>query len=284
MPPTAVLFLTHQWDETKRRRLSRLQAEIGGQADVYLLAQKSAAIKDALGKYAPPTDHTVLFDAPKLPRQLGYPFAFSNALCPGSAHFTLLALSQKRKYSHYFLVEHDVEFSGDWGNLLQTIVAAGPDFATFHVNDYEQRPDWPWWFFRPGRADRDWAGEKTNLRRSFNPLSCLSHQATEIIHEAHRDGWQGHYEMLLATVLTRRGCKVMDMADMGRFCVGREQDMRPHMPNETLSTMRWRPEITKQEFLARSTESTVFHPVKAPWYFDGSRIVTIGEESPTLPP
>lgn len=273
---TVVLFMTHKWDALHRLRFERLQREIGDFADVVILMQKSdisdAVVAECHGLNRP----IVVFDTAMLPRRLGYPYAFDGAFVPGSLHFALLAFAQRVHYEYYLLIENDVDFSGNWGDMVTSVVAAAPDFASLHFHTAEQKPDWGWWeLYRPGQSDADWGHDRANLRRSFNPVYCLSRHAVELLHAAHRDGWIGHQEMILPTILAHRGCKLLDLGGADGFCTGREQDARLARSANDVSTVRFRPNVTPEEFLSRSTGRTLFHPVKDAWYFDGTQIVSV---------
>lgn len=271
---TAVLFLTHHWNDIIRLKFERLRSEIGSVADVFILMQKSEAAERAQAEGGSTRRALALFDASALPGELGYAYAFADAILPGSVHFTVMAFSRRNVYDHYFLIEYDVDFSGNWRDFIATVLKASPDFASLHFFTPRQKPDWGWWrVYRPADRDRGWALDEGNLLRSFNPVYCLSRHAAQLIDAAHRDGWHGHHELILATVLSHRGCRVVDLARLDDFCIGSEQD--PDASRDALSTVRWRPDVTQAEFLSRSTGRTLFHPVKDSWCFDGRGVISI---------
>jgi hypothetical protein len=276
-PRAAVLFMTHVWDRLMRLKFERLRSEIGDLAQVYVLIQKSDQIEHLRGENHDIVRSAIMFDVDALPAQLGYPYQFLNSLVPGSAHFPLLAFFKAAKAcDHCFLIEHDVEFSGNWRDLIAETLDARPDFASLHFFSFEDRPDWEWWATtEPGEADRAWASDQRNLRRSFNPVYCLSRRAADLIDAAHRAGWRAHNEILLATICSHHGCKIVDLQELGGFCVGYEQNHRPGMDVADVATVRWRPWVSIKEFFERSTGRTLFHPVKGQWFFDGSRVVSL---------
>lgn len=272
----AVLFLTHRWDKVVRLRFERLVDEAGPLADVFLYMQKSEAADRAEAEGGGIARALVRFDAQALPGSLGYPYGFDNALTPGSGHFAVLAFARKVRRGHYFLIEYDVDFSGRWSDFIAGTLASTPDLATLHIRSMHECPDWNWWrACRPSERDRGWARDPRNMLRSFNPVYCLSLRAAQIVHAAHREGWRAHHELLFPTVLSHRGCKLVDLGPALGFCLGIEQDRLPGKPAEALSTVRWRPKVTPNEFLARSTGKTLFHPVKDDWYFDGEKLVSV---------
>lgn len=271
---TAVLLLSHTWTRLVRAKLERLRREIGEAAEVIALLQSSEETRRKYIAKPVPGRGTVLFEPAALPGFLGFPFFQGSSIVPGSAHYPLLAFARTRPdIARFFVIEQDVEFSGNWGDFVATVTAASPDFASSHLRGFDEDPTWLWWrSLRPppghSRAQRD----RSELRRTFNPVYCISRRAIDTLEQAHTEGWRGHFEVLMATILTHRGCRVADLAQLGGFYVGKEQFL-PAGTRGDLSTMRWRPSVNPQEFLARSTGHTLFHPVKDSWYYDGAQLM-----------
>ena len=276
---TAVLFLAHKWDLFTRLKYQRLFDEIGDEAPLVLLIQSSDDVLRALSVH-PTANHSVaVFDPQVLPQVLGYPYLNGDSLLPGSNHFPVLAWFRDRPdIESCLVIEYDVEFSGNWSGLLLELIAAEPDFAALHFRKLRDDPKWRWWSsLLPAPGELGWIFARRRLRRSFNPIYFISRKAIELIDAAHARGWRGHHEGLFATVLGRSGCRLVDLAKLGGFCPGSEQDLRSGLPVAELSTMRWRPEVESTEFLERSTGRTLFHPVKRGWLFDGKQVVCLDE-------
>ena len=256
-----------------RMKFELLVDKVGTRADVFLLISISEDTKQALAEHPVKGGLLAPFDQQLLPAELGYPYFTRDSLVPGSAHFPVLDFHRRKlDYEHYFVVEFDVEYTGDWGDMVTDVTSGMPDFASLHFFSPRQRPNWKWWRdYQPAPRDRAWALDRDNLRRSFNPIYCISRRATDLIDAAHHDGWRGHNELLLATILTWRGCRI---TDLGNYCKGREQDPKRWKPVGVLSTVRWRPPVTKRELLNRSSGRTLFHPVKDPWVYNGNEIVS----------
>ncbi len=274
---TAVLFMTHRWDHVMRLRFRRMQAEIGDRADVLILMQKSAVVAQAAADDPGVASAIYEFDADLLPEKLGYRYAFLDRIAPGSIHFPFLEFFRARpQYEHCFLIENDVEFSGNWGDFVSTTLASQPDFASFHFRPHAQISDWEWWrYLKPSPADSGWASDTANLWRSFNAIYCMSRRAADLVDTAHRSGWRCHQEAMLLTICLNNGCKTVDLAVASDFCVAKVPEGQRRMSVEFYPTVRFRPSVTKQEFHLRSTGHTLFHPVKGEWYFDGSRLVEL---------
>jgi hypothetical protein len=274
---TAVLLLTHVWTRVVRAKLERLRREIGDAAEVIALLQSSEETRRKIARKPDPGRATVLFDPAVLPKFLGFPFFRGSSIVPGSAHYPLLAFARARpEFTRFFVIEHDVEFSGNWGEFIGQVTATSPDFASSHLRTFESDPGWLWWrSLRPPPGDPAWHRSRRELRRTFNPVYSMSRRAIDVLEDAHAKGWHGHFEVLIATILTHSGCKVADLAEIGGFYVEGEQNLPRGATLGQLSTMRWRPSVTPREFVARSTGQTLFHPVKASWYFDGTQLIEV---------
>lgn len=271
---TAVLFLTHRWNGLMFLKFERLRLEVGDRADVFLALQESGEALAALERFPVAEERCMPFDANGLAAELGYRLFAEDRLVPGSTHYPVLAFARRMPaYDRFVLIEFDVDFTGAWGELLDALAASPCDFVPLHLRSHASDPGFYFWpTMEPAAADREWAADPANLWRSFNPIYMITREALGPVEAAHRRGWHAHYEILLATILMREGRAI---GSLGEFCIGDEQDPLPGVPVEQLATVRWRPEVTREEIRERSTGRTLFHPVKGPWCFDGSRIVTV---------
>lgn len=272
---TAVLFLTHFWVPFLHAKFVRLRREIGDRADVFVLIQESEEARQALALWPPPGRASLGFPAEQLQEALGYPFFEGDSIVPGSAHFPVMAFAGLRHAYHRFLVvERDVDYSGNWGELLDEIQQSGADFASSHLRSHAQDPEWFFWpTMQPSADDREWASDPANLKCTFNPLYFITRRGLALVHAAHRRGWKAHFECLIPTILAHHGCRIIDLAHEEHFGVGKQQPWQDEAMAVELSTMRWRPHVTAREFLDRSTGRTLFHPIKGRWFYDGSQIV-----------
>lgn len=274
---TTVLFLTHKWDLFTRLKYQRLLEEVGDAADVNLLIQASDEVLRELAAHPTANRSEAIFDPRILPKTLGYPFLSGAAIVPGSTHFPVIAWFREHVASQACLViEYDVEFSGNWRDFVLELGEARLDFGAMHFRSYRDDPDWYWWrSLAPAAGDVTPGFGLRDLRRSFNPVYWISREAMALVDAAHSRGWRGHYECLMATLLERTDCRLADLAQLGGFCHGREQDLRSRPSASQLATVRWEPQVTQAEFLRRSTGRTLFHPVKEDWIFDGGKIVSV---------
>lgn len=263
MQRTLILFLTHTWSRSLGERFLRLRREASAFGDCRVLLHDdhgpirrawqellhSAGVPDALERFEPQA----------LEAELGYTMFRQGSLTPGSAHFPLLKLVQHLAYSHYWLIEFDVECSRPWWEFFEAFEQSEADLIASHVYSRTQRPDWYWWKSMCGPAKE--AVPVGSQWQAFLPVCRISRRALQMMDAAHRAGWRGHSEMLVPTVLKQRGLDVRDLREFSHCYTGTEQD--PHEDLTRLSSMRFRPEITLRELAVRTSVPRLLHPVKS---------------------
>lgn len=276
---TAAVYLTHRWDPVHAYRFQRLSREIAGIMDVFLLVQTRNAnqtlheIRRLLGGAL--TSQVRTFDPDVLPAQLGYPYLTSKGLVPGNAHYPLSLFCRTHVYEHYWLVENDVEFTGNWSVLFETCSKCNSDLIAAHLRNYQDDPVWRLWTTLVAPLRRPLNLQK--LSKAFFPIYRISRSALLLINQLQRSGWRGHFECLIPTMLSLHSMSVTDFQDIHPFYLGRLQDP-PKTQAEALalSTLRWRPEITLQEAHQHLDKNIILHPIKQNWSLnkDGTDIQT----------
>jgi hypothetical protein len=199
---------------------------------------------------------------------MGYQY-FDGRFMPGNVHFALLGLSRSTRYKYYWVIESDVEYRGNWGIFLSAYSECGASLIGSHIHRHQQYPAWWWWnslTFPPNI--RLAVGD---LRKAFLPVYRLSANALDVVDEAHRLGFRGHFEAIIPTVLNINGMAIEDFRNIKECYLGDIQD--PCWSRTRLSTMRFRPEISLDEFINRGMGPLLFHPVKQDWAFDGSNVI-----------
>jgi glycosyltransferase involved in cell wall biosynthesis len=249
-----------------------LSRETTGIADCYVLFQST--YNDALDRQ--PTDDVGavhVFRAPELPDRLGYGYLTPKGIVPGCTHFPVIDFAKTHSYKHYWLIEGDVEFSGDWADLLQSGDAVEAGLLAAHVRRYSETPNWYWWtsLKMPSPANVAIPDQTGEPLKAFLCVYRISYDALQLIDRLHRSGWIGHSEVLLPTAIFNAGLGVVDMISLNSFYQGREQG--PATDADKLSTVRWRPEVSLFEFTAKFSAHTIYHPVKDEWTFDGTNIL-----------
>jgi hypothetical protein len=192
---------------------------------------------------------------------LGLPTLGASVL-PGNTHFPVLHFARLHPgFSHYWVVEYDVRFSGDWEVLFRHFDACPSDLLTCHIRRQRDEPWWAWWRCTPGLAD---VPPEARLR-AFCPIYRISAAALAHVEARQREGWRGHYELLLPTLLYRDGFRLRDLGGVGPFVAPgdknrfyREATWRDRTGALTRGTLRYRPPIR----WVGPWPNRLYHPVK----------------------
>ncbi len=200
------------------------------------------------------------------------PYLSSDRINPDSTHYPIIRFSKEFNYQYYWVIENDIEFSGDWQHLIAQMVNDTADLIAAHPYGYMERPNWVWWssLFIPAKRSVQISKrmDVSDIVKVFLPIYRISKGALDLIDSLHLSGWQGHFEVLIPTALKIHELRIKNLLDFGAFYLGSEQD--PHPDPDLQSTLRWRPEITREEFLSRFNENTIYHPVKQSWTWIGT--------------
>jgi hypothetical protein len=191
---------------------------------------------------------------------LGCPM-IAERFVPGSIHLPMLRFFLDHPdFDFYWFVEDDVRFTGDWRHYFEQLSRLTHDFLACHIRRYEDEPNWNWW-----KLDHPHNSIPFHNRlRSFNPVCRFSNRALRVIHEANRDGWCGHQEMLVPTLLHHRKCTMADIGGHGSFVPAGFRnrfyiDARNNREGALRrGTMRFRP-LFKQTGWRRNK---LYHPVR----------------------
>ena len=256
----AVLFLCHLVNDKMLWRYAKLKEDLSGLCDVYWVFQTDNDISDAeLHKSGV---RIFEFSLDEL-KALNYTPIAKN-LIPGSLHHvTLYFYQQHPEYDHFWFVENDVIFTGNWDNLVRGFVTVDADFITSCIGKRnDQNNNWTWWTSLKLGTDQEKAFE--SLLRSFNPIYRISRRALAYLDRLLRQPEvKGHAEVLVPTLLYYGGFRIIDFGGTGTF-VPKEyrncfyiQDDHP-----IASTFRWRPAFSRQEVEGKDIKGKLFHPVK----------------------
>jgi len=271
MHDTAIVFLTHAWSEAIALRFERLWRETSPTADCFLLLQDDDAqvlsLWQATLKKIGADDSLFRFTAAELPQQLGLRY-FGMRQVLSNAHFPLMHFARSHPHAYYWQVEYDVEYRGSWSKFFEAYRPSDAALCGAHFHRWADWPEWMWWPSLTAPVGTQLPADM--LYKAFMPVARYSHQALQDVEQAHRQGWMGHFEALVPTVLMMNGRKLEDIAVRTRCYVGGFQDPVPLLPLQ--STLRCRPPVSFNEFLTRGQGALLFHPVKDPWAFDGREV------------
>lgn len=224
---TALLFLSHKSTPSIRRAYNQLESA-AGDADVYWLHDVTNVSAPASLKVPNLWPFSIELLNSALQYRAGIP-----QVVPGYAHAPVILFALRHPgYDTFWVIEYDVHFEGKWRRFFDSTANESADLLTTRVRTYRDEPDWDWWnsLHHPTKEI-----PLTERVASFNPIYRISRPALLHLHKAHLEGWTGHNEVLLATLLLDGGFRVADLNGTGPYG-GQIAD-----PLYSLRTMRWRP-------------------------------------------
>jgi Protein of unknown function (DUF3405) len=215
----ALLWITHVWDDALEREFERVAALTGpDMPEVWLLLDARTPGAAALATRYP---RVHIFEEEAL---LAGPYPRMGGAAPGQrglngiwahCHYPVLDFHRRHPtYAHYWVVEYDVRYTGAWETLLGAYTADDHDLLTCHLRRFADEPGlWLWnSFSHPTRTI-----PRERWRRSFNVIYRISRRALAYLHDAHLDGWQGHPEVCVPTLLAEGGFRLLDFGGHGPF-------------------------------------------------------------------
>jgi hypothetical protein len=200
-----ILYRTHFWDRACAREFAALSAALGGTHDLFVIGYLTGA------RPSPPAEIAQVWHRDACLAELSYPG--QAALKP--AHLTPMKFFRDHPgYDHYWLIEYDVRYTGDWAALLTELAASPADLLATVIQRRAENPDWPLWPSLAPIPDRLRRGYYV---KAFTPLMRLSNAAFRAIDAVYRAGWTGHYEALWPTAIAAAGLGIEEIGGAGRF-------------------------------------------------------------------
>lgn len=248
----AILFLTNKSDDLIIGLFDDLIKDVGELFDVIILYHKTTDIPESVTKrpHFPFTNENIYTD-------LGFPVYIDNNFFNGCGHFPLFwFMLNNKEYSHYWLIEDDVRFTGNWKDFFVTL-PDNYDFLTSLIRYENQDSNWYWrysFLFEDGTVVPDSYMQKV---ASFNTIYRLSNEAMVFLVEKYRvDHFRGHHELTMATLLYNNNFKLGDFGEQGDFVM-------PELvkPFYNYKTNLFRPPFRSLEEL--TIQNYIFHPVKS---------------------
>lgn len=253
MKKTAILLLTHFLNEDILLKFNSMKEMVDGKSDIFLVVQTDE-LMDGLEI---PEEELLTYSLSDL-AALGYP-AIAESVVPGSVHFVMMRFFLDHPdYRHYWSVEYDVEYDGDWGSFFNESEKWDADLIACDIQDFDENPHWYWWHSivlqeRPVAVLR--------RTRSFNPIYRLSQRALELIRRRQDAGDGGHFEVFLPTLLKAYGMTLGDINRQGRYTLrGLDKDYYSKTLILPHGTMRHAPGIDRN--ILDGTSGYLYHPVK----------------------
>jgi hypothetical protein len=194
-------------------------------------------------------------------KEMGYPM-FAKKIYPGSNHFPFLNFySSHPDYNDFWMIEYDVRFTGDWRDFFIGCAALRADFLSTHICRYQEESGWYHWnhLSHPNKSI-----PLESRLRCFHPVMRISNAAMGSLCADHRDGWYGHSEVLIPTLLQDKGFSLADFGGEGAFVSPGMQNKfyTSSLPNRKGSlesgTFRFRPSYARPG----KERNKLYHPVK----------------------
>jgi hypothetical protein len=248
-----IIYRTHFWDAACAREFARLQNALSDQYDLVV----AGFIADPAQVPEVPDIPCFFSNMDDLAR-LGYPGLA--ALKP--IHIDMFRIFRAYPdYRHYWMIEFDVRYTGDWAVLMRELSESPADVLGTVVQSRAEHPQWGHWkSFCPAAAvlpDEQYV-------KIFTPMTRLSNAAMRVIDAAYQAGWTGHFEVLWPTAAAAAGLLVEDIGGKGRFTprsrYGRHYTTSAFHIYLTPGSFAFRPPIPESYVSQRPP--ALWHPVK----------------------
>ena len=207
-----IVFLAHHTEESAMAALAKLREECGSSFTLVPLfdqTRKAFSIEHIANARS--------CNCAQLTRQLPYREKHREhpgTLWPRNIELPLMGFFQEHsQYEYYWLMEYDVRFTGHWMDFFRNFAGNESDLLATTIFDFGFRPGWDNWktLKSPQRIP-----DQARVRALLS-LCRLSNTALRAMHEAYCNGWSGHYEVTIPTILKTRGLKLEDFGGSGRY-------------------------------------------------------------------
>jgi hypothetical protein len=209
-PRDCAILFTHWWDDRLAKHFERLKQEAGKELPVFL------AYHVAGGRALPANVPCDIGVTEERVRSL-HPARYSAGSVGGiqwgyvdTLWFTAFADPLLSSYDRIWLIEYDVDYSGDWSKFFRGTRDVPGDIVAAHLRWRRDEPGWHW---LTGVTDP--LDHADDHMIGFFPISRFSRRAIAAVVEAVDMGWQGHFELLIPTTVRRAGLMVTDLGGDG---------------------------------------------------------------------
>ncbi len=248
-----VIYRTHFWDAACAREFARLHNALSDHYDLVVAG--------------------FIADPAQVPEVPGIPcfFSFADDLAelgyPGLAALKPIHIDMFRifrsypNYRHYWMIEFDVRYTGDWAVLMRELSDSPADVLSTVVQTRAEHPNWGHWtsFCAAGAVLPD-----AHHVKIFTPMTRLSNAAMRVIDAAQQAGWTGHFEVLWPTAAAAAGLLIEDIGGKGSFTppsrYGRHYTTSAFHVNLTPGSFAFRPAIP-ESYVSRRP-AALWHPIK----------------------
>jgi len=260
-----VLFVTHRWSPELARHYARLKAEAGPVLDVFLVFQANdPALPGRLGvepDYVI-TDQDIAAQFPHRYQQYAPSWHFP-AL--EMVWMTVFLSAKFAGYTHCWMMEYDVDFSGPWNRFFAPAVEYEGDLLGISIRPLSDTPRWP--------NRHDFSQPKSTATPpiiGFFPLLRASRDFVETYRrEVANPEWNGHFEILLPSVALARGHSVEEIGGDSSFTPPERRGLHylaPERSSGARATFCFRPARSLHYFVQSRRgfrhRDFLYHPIK----------------------
>lgn len=210
---TAVFFATHVSTPEAFEHWQALRAGLPSGWTLVLFHEDGRLTSEQLVGFD--ATHTVAH-GPEQWKLVKQPSRFFPHKIPGNGDANFLwGIRQIPRHDFYWLVEYDVALTGSWRRFFEEFEGCEADCVSTNLTRYVEFPRWPLWRSFEGPAAHPIPQER--WLRCFAPVLRLSHRAVEAAEEKYREGYAGHAEFILPTVLNEAGLSFEDIGGDSSF-------------------------------------------------------------------
>lgn len=203
------VFVTHKWSPRIAAHYARLKREAGTQLDVFLAYQPQGAEvlpadldADLVVHIPASAEHFPLRYQEYESRGHETPWGYVDLVW-----MTAFLDPRLTGYDRFWLVEYDVDFSGDWGRFFSAARHYAGDLLTARLRPLSVNPR----FYYANRYRQPETAPLDPLI-AFMPISRLSRRLVEHYRDTLRlPGWAGHFEMVLPSIAAAGGLGVAEI-------------------------------------------------------------------------
>ena len=211
MTDTLFAITTHRFDEAICRNIDRISKELGRQYKVIVFHDATSSPDSKLPTLDCPI-HS--FDFKKV--RTKFPLLAQANILPGNKHAAYIELLPVfPEVKHFWFVEFDVRFTGDWRTLVDKCSQSDADMLGCHLRMREEIPDWDWW---PSISNAHDPQKQLPGVRAFTWATRLSRRALDLLAKrCIEEGWTGHLEALVPSLLYDAGMRIEEIGGEGPF-------------------------------------------------------------------
>jgi hypothetical protein len=266
----AILYRTHFWSDAVAAEVEKLIGEAGDTHDIWVIGYVAAggdfAVPPHIRKITLIENHLNAMGLPRCPRHPNLR-ARRNLDLPPLFFFRMLP-----HYAHYWIIEYDVRYTGNWQTLFDELNNPAIDLLGTIVQSRHENPEWHHW---PALCTGASQINPKHHIKMFTPLFRLSNRGFRAVDAAYRQGWHGHYEALWPTAIAAANMTIEDIGATGSFTPKNRHNKHYSAdfmhPQLTPGTFTFRP--PKSETEIPPTPPLLWHPVKpasTPTWFPGA--------------